>query len=60
MGMRSYLDRVRPLGVRHNHPNSTEDDRQKSEYRTLTGTLLYLGQDVTTQACYVASILQQR
>lgn len=63
MGMHSYLERIKPISVsrgRRHLPHSSADDRERSEYRTLAGTLLYLGQAVLPQACYVASRLQQR
>lgn len=61
--MGSYLKRIRPVCIsrdRENHPHATVDDSERSESRSLAGTLLYLGQAVSPQAWYMASRIQQR
>ena len=63
VSMKEYLDRVKPLQLstaRLANKDATADDRELSEYRSLAGSLLYLGQAVLPHACYVASKMQQR
>lgn len=63
MGMHRSLERIKALSIsreRQHRPNFTADNREISEYRTLSGTLNFLGQAVLPQACYVASQLQKR
>lgn len=63
LSMADYLDRIRPIQVsreRRSGPHDLVNDRERSEYRSLAGTLLYLGQAVLPQACLVASKIQQR
>lgn len=63
LSMEDYLKRF--LGVqlgkeRKSTPHLLANDRERSEYRSLSGVLLYLGQAVLPQACLVASKIQQK
>lgn len=63
ISMEGYLRRVRSIQItkdRKSSPNSLADDRERSEYRSMAGVLLYLGQAVLPQACLVASKMQQK
>lgn len=63
MSMDNYLSRVRPVQIsrdRKKTPHLSADDREKSEYRSLAGVLLYIGQAVLPHACFVASKIQQK
>lgn len=63
ISMYNYLRRVRRVRIskdRKTSPNRPAHDRERSEYRSLAGTLLYVGQSVLPQACFVASKVQQR
>lgn len=41
-------------------PSETINERKRSEYRSLADTLLYLGQAVLPQPCFVASKLEHK
>lgn len=63
VSMSAYLDRVRSVQIskeRKTRPEIQVDDRERSEYRSLAGVLLYLGQAVLPQASFVASRMQQK
>lgn len=63
INMDDYLRRVSTIQIsklRKASPNLPADDRERAEYRSLAGTLLYLGQAVLPQACMVASKMQQK
>lgn len=63
MEMKDYLMRVKTIQIsksRKASPQLSVDERERAEYRSLAGTLLYLGQAVLPQACFVASRLQQK
>lgn len=63
ISMENYLTRVRPIQitkVRKSSPKLLADDRERSEYRSMAGVLLYLGQAVLPQACLIASKMQQK
>lgn len=63
MGMHSYIERVQSLSISRNSwhtPHVSAYYCKKSEYRTLSFTLLYLGHAVFSQDCYVALRLQPR
>lgn len=62
MGMEPYLKRIRPIQIsreRRAVPKHLADARERSEFRSLAGTLLYLGQAILQQAAMVASRMQQ-
>lgn len=55
-GIHRLLAHVKPLSIfceLHNSPHATTDDLEKTEYRTLVGKVLYLGQQVLPQRCMV-------
>lgn len=63
LSMHPFISRVRSIQVnmeRKFSPQLLVDERERSEYRSLAGVLLYLGQAVLTQACMVASKMQQK
>lgn len=63
MTMDDYLRRIEPFSLseeRKYHTHSMKDDREKSEYRSLGGTLLYLVQCAITQACIVDLKIKKR
>lgn len=63
VSMQGYLDRIKPLQLskgHKEHPGAFADEREVSEYRSLAGSLLYLGQAVCPYACYVASRMMQQ
>lgn len=63
MTMIRYMERLKPITLsrqrrrQHHEPAS---DTEKRQYRSLAGTLLYLGNGVMPQASYVTSVLQQQ
>lgn len=63
MTMKRYVERLKPISLsrqrrRQLHEFATETE--KKQYRSLAGTLLYLGNGVLPQASYVTSVLQQQ
>ena len=63
MSMTRYLDRLRPISVsraRRKQRVMHANDEETKSYRALAGTLLYLGNDVMSQASLFVSIMQQR
>lgn len=60
LGTSEYLKCIRPISIsrhRQHQPLALVDDRKMSEYRSLTGTLLYLGQAGLPQAFFATSKL---
>lgn len=58
-----HLERIRHLQIsreRKSAPNQLANERERSEYRSPAGTILYLGQAILPQACIVASKMQQK
>lgn len=63
MSMDQYLKRIRLIQIsreRRSAPNHLADAPERSEYRCLAVTFLYLGQAVMPQASMVASRMQQK
>lgn len=61
--MKEYLDRAQPVSISESRRNKGSDKSNRSEtdsFRSLAGTLLYLGQAVLPQASLIASKMQQR
>lgn len=63
LSMPDYLQRIETIQLdrgRKELKGSPTTIQETHDYRSLAGTLLYLGQAVLPQACYVASRMQQR
>lgn len=63
LAMKTYLDRLKQINLSRSRRNmatdkATRDDEK--EYRSLAGTLLYLGNGLLPQAALATSIMQQR
>lgn len=63
ISMKSYLDRVRTIQLsrtRRRQSDQLFDDRERSEYRSLAGVFLNLGQAVLSELCLLESKIQQK
>lgn len=63
LSMHEYLDRLAPIDVSRNRRkeiHSVATQREIYEYRSLAGTLMYLGTSVLPQASLATSLMQQR
>lgn len=63
LSMSDYLNSIEELDIarpRRLTLTDKADGRETHAYRSLAGTLLYLGQAVRPQACFVASKMQQK
>lgn len=63
VSMDEYRKRLKPLPLsreRRREREAKASDREEKEYRSLAGTLLYMGNAVLPQASLVASRMQQR
>lgn len=63
ISMTDYIDRLKPVDIsrtRRRERDSLATDREIAEYRSLAGTLVYLGASVLPPASYVVSAMQQR
>lgn len=63
LSMSEYMGRIKPLELSKSRRGETSDKATPAEthlYRSLAGTLLYLGQAVIPQANLIASKMQQR
>lgn len=63
VAMHEYLERINYLNlsrsIRH-EPTQAVDDQKRSEYRSLGGTLIYLGQAVLPQVTFLALKINPR
>lgn len=63
MTMERYLERLKPIPLpkpRRRQSQEPATETEKKQYRSLAGTLLYLGNGVLPQASFVTSVLQQQ
>lgn len=63
LSMYSYIKRLKPIQLsrsRRKDKDSRVNDREEAEYRSLAGTLIYLGSSVLPPAAYVNSWMQQK
>lgn len=63
LSMTDYLQRINPIPVsklRRNNVAEKASDAETRSFRSLAGTLLYMGQATLPQASYTASKMQQR
>ena len=63
LSMEKYTRRLKPLHIsrsRRHEIDTRANEREVSEYRSLAGTLMYLGSGVVPQAALVTSRMQQR
>lgn len=63
IGMYDYLNRLSPIDISRNRRKDAEakaTQREIADYRSLAGTLMYLGTSVLPKASLVTSVMQQR
>lgn len=63
MTMKRYVERRKPIPLskpRRKQLQEPATETEKKQYRSLAGTLLYLGNGILPQASYVTSVLQQQ
>lgn len=63
LSMYEYLERLAPVEISRNRRKdlyASATEREISEYRSLAGTLMYLGTSVMPQASLATSLMQQR
>lgn len=63
MSMKRYVERLKPITLtktRRSQEQEMATEEEKTQYRSLAGTLLYMGNAVMPQASYVTSVLQQQ
>ena len=63
MSMHRYIDRINLISIsrqRRKQMNEPVTEEEKKQYRSLAGTLLYLGNGVLRQAAFVTSMFQQK
>lgn len=63
ISMKSYITRLKPIDIsrtRRQDRESLVTEREMAEYRSLAGTLVYLGASVLPPAAYVVSAMQQK
>lgn len=61
--MDDYLQLIRTVQLSQERKYSQhllDEDRENEEYRSLAGVLIYLEQEALSQACFVASWMQQK
>lgn len=62
LSMHEYLERLAPIELRRNRKNESyalATQREISEYRSLAGTLMYLGTSVLPQTSLVTCLMQK-